>query len=250
MAIIDDKWSWWYAGFWVNLLLPISVDVANLLITDIFPKETQALAGAVYQTMSQLGISIGIAILAVVSNAVTNDSSLPDKWSPEAQLQGYRPVFWTCFGLTVSSTLVGLWGLRGCNTVESSTEQLNNVASSTKQPKPPIENGVPGSWVITRKPLPPTSIPKTKPTGRIVRRNSMTSIRRNKPLPKLPSWREQPSSIRLFTSEEVVPAPGSDAGLIQDYFSEHSNKSQASLSVEYNIIDEYLVMRKHTTSPV
>ena len=26
MALIHVEWSWWYAGFWVNLLLPISVD--------------------------------------------------------------------------------------------------------------------------------------------------------------------------------------------------------------------------------
>ncbi|KAL9607586.1 MAG: hypothetical protein Q9167_007512 [Letrouitia subvulpina] len=117
MAVIHVDWSWWLAGFWVNLLLPISVDVnytvANLLITDIFPKETQALAGAVYQMMSQLGISIGIAVLAVISNTIIDRSSMPDKESPEALMQGFRAVFWTCFVMMVLSTLVGMWGLRG-----------------------------------------------------------------------------------------------------------------------------------------
>ncbi|KAI4161894.1 MAG: hypothetical protein LQ342_004460 [Letrouitia transgressa] len=117
MAIIHVDWSWWLAGFWVNLLLPISVDVnytvANLLITDIFPKETQALAGAVYQMMSQLGISIGIAVLAVISNTVIDRSTVPDKESPKALMQGFRAVFWTCFAMMMLSTLVGVWGLRG-----------------------------------------------------------------------------------------------------------------------------------------
>lgn len=26
MAITKPEWSWWYTGFWVMLLLPISVD--------------------------------------------------------------------------------------------------------------------------------------------------------------------------------------------------------------------------------
>ncbi|KAL9037342.1 MAG: hypothetical protein Q9214_005744 [Letrouitia sp. 1 TL-2023] len=137
MAVIHVDWSWWLAGFWVNLLLPISVDgkfphrvssllalsfdrfptvnytVANLLITNIFPKETQALAGAVYQMMSQLGISIGIAVLAVISNTVIDRSLVLDRESPKALMQGFRAVFWTCFAMMVSSTLVGMWGLRG-----------------------------------------------------------------------------------------------------------------------------------------
>ena len=31
MAVMDIDWPWWYAGFWVNLLLPISVD--GILLT-------------------------------------------------------------------------------------------------------------------------------------------------------------------------------------------------------------------------
>jgi len=51
------------------LLSPIWV------ITDIFPAETHALAGAVYQTVAQLSISMSIAIIAVISNAITDRSS-------------------------------------------------------------------------------------------------------------------------------------------------------------------------------
>ena len=91
----------------------VNFTVANLVITDIFPKETQALAGGVYQAVSQLGISIGIAVMAVVSNSVTDRSSPEDKSSPEALLKGFRAVFWACFGMMVLSTLVGMWGLRG-----------------------------------------------------------------------------------------------------------------------------------------
>ena len=143
MAIIKPAWSYWWCAFWAMLLLPLSIDgnndatfnqtpffapsvsqradtviflviftVANLLITDVFPTQTQALAGAVFNTAAQLGTSIGIAIMAVVSTSVTDQSSIADKTSPEALMQGYRAVFWACLALMLLTTFMGLWGLR------------------------------------------------------------------------------------------------------------------------------------------
>lgn len=87
----------------------VNFTAANLMITDIFPADTQALVGAVYQAVSQLGISIGIAVMAVISNAVTDRSSLSDKASPDALMKGFRAVFWTCFAMMVLSTIVAMW---------------------------------------------------------------------------------------------------------------------------------------------
>ena len=109
--------------------------MANLVITDIFPKETQAIAGGVYQAVSQLGISIGIAVMAVISNNVTDQSSFPDKQSPEALLKGFRAVFWACFGMMIVSTLVGMWGLRGRRNIgkRSDPNQQSEKAESPTQ---------------------------------------------------------------------------------------------------------------------
>ena len=86
--------------------------MANLIITDVFSADTQALAGAVFNTVAQVGTWAGIAIMAVISASVTEESSWPDKASSEALMQGYRTVFWACFALMVLMTLVGMWGLR------------------------------------------------------------------------------------------------------------------------------------------
>ena len=116
----------------------VNFTVANLVITDIFPVETQALAGAVYQVVSQLGTSIGIAVMAVISNSVTDRSRLPDKSSPEALLQGFRAVFWACFAMMVLSTLVGAWGLRGVQ-ITGKDESHRSPKSISAPELPPLQ---------------------------------------------------------------------------------------------------------------
>lgn len=135
LAIIDPKWSYWYGQFWAILLSPLAADgtstfssrtnyfadlflctalfvISNIIITTSFPASTQALAGAVFNTVSQFGTAVGLAIMAVISSTVTDTSSIEDKNSPEALLKGYRASFWACFGATVLTCVVGAGGLR------------------------------------------------------------------------------------------------------------------------------------------
>ncbi len=86
--------------------------VSNIIITDAFSEDTQALAGAVFNTVAQLGNSVGIMVMAVISSSVTLESRYTDKESPEALLSGYRAVFWTCFALMVVGSVAGAVGLR------------------------------------------------------------------------------------------------------------------------------------------
>ncbi|OAQ99514.1 hypothetical protein LLEC1_01701 [Akanthomyces lecanii] len=108
MAVIDPAWSYWVAGCWAVALAPVSIDgeslpdpimyqdftadlapivlftIAHIVITDVFPADMHALAGGVFNTVSQLGTSLGMSLVAIVSNAVINGSEDPDKESPEA----------------------------------------------------------------------------------------------------------------------------------------------------------------------
>lgn len=120
MAVIDPSWSYWVAACWAVALAPVSIDgqsplkialypksaadlrhivlftIAHIVITDVFPADMHALAGGVFNTVSQLGTSLGMSLVAVVSNTVINASDVPDKESPEALMAGYRAAFWTC----------------------------------------------------------------------------------------------------------------------------------------------------------
>ena len=96
--------------------MPVSIDVLYtfgiLLTSESFPEDTQALAAGVFHTFGQLGISIGLTVVGVVSRSATNNSGLPSKNSPAALLVGYRASFWTAFAWTMLACVVGAFGLR------------------------------------------------------------------------------------------------------------------------------------------
>jgi MFS family permease len=85
--------------------------MAHLIITDVFPSQVHGLAGAVFNTVSQLGASVGMSAIAIVSHYVTTSSKNPDKHSPEAVMAGYRAAFGICFALMILSCFSAI-GLR------------------------------------------------------------------------------------------------------------------------------------------
>lgn len=113
MAVIHPSWPYWGNAFVAQLLQPLNVDalftVGLIVITDIFPDDTQALAGAVFNTSAQFGQALGLAVMQVVSTVVTAQSHSPET---QALLEGYRASFWTMFGFMLLCTVVSYLGLR------------------------------------------------------------------------------------------------------------------------------------------
>ena len=103
-------------AFIAVLLNPVGCDglytISNLLITSVFPKNTQGLAGGVFNTLSYIGQSVSLALLATVSNRVTVESDYTDKKSPEALLVGYRADSWLNLAMCGVSLAFSVWGLR------------------------------------------------------------------------------------------------------------------------------------------
>lgn len=116
MAVIQPRWPYWYDAFFAQLLAPISCDVlftvGLLAISEVFPADTQALAGAIFNTVAQFGMSIGLTIMALVSSATTDKSKIVDKTSPDALMVGYRASFWVSFAWMVLACVIGAFGLR------------------------------------------------------------------------------------------------------------------------------------------
>jgi MFS family permease len=114
MAVIQPHWTYWGNAFVAQLLMPISCDVlftvGLIVITDVFPEDTQALAGAVFNTASQFGNAFGLAIMQIVSTTVTKDKE--KHHDPHAVMDGFRASFWTMFGITVVYSAWGVLGLR------------------------------------------------------------------------------------------------------------------------------------------
>ncbi|EMT69269.1 Antiseptic resistance protein [Fusarium odoratissimum] len=121
MAVINPSWSYWVGAFFAQILLPFSIDVlftvGLIIVTEVFPEKNQSVAGAVFNTAAQFGNALGLAIVQVVSAAVTNQKINPK--SPEALLEGYRASFWTLFSLMLVCVLVAALGLQKAGKVGS-----------------------------------------------------------------------------------------------------------------------------------
>ena len=116
LALAGPETSYWKAAFPAIVLNPAGADVlftvANLIIMERFPARTQGLAGGVFQTVSQIGKSVGLALSAVVANSITEKSRYVDKQSPVALMEGYKAAFWFTLGLSAVTFVVGVGGLR------------------------------------------------------------------------------------------------------------------------------------------
>ncbi|KAF2469127.1 uncharacterized protein BDR25DRAFT_372326 [Lindgomyces ingoldianus] len=114
MAIADPGWSYWTAAFPAVFLNSIGADslftTSNLVISSMFPLEMQGLAGGVFNTVSQIGKSMGLAVVALIGNTVTQHSKYEDKKGLEALMAGYRVCFWVLFWCYVTSIAVTVFG--------------------------------------------------------------------------------------------------------------------------------------------
>lgn len=121
MSVIQPEWSYWACAFPATFLNPVGADalftVSNLVITSVFPAKTQALAGGVFNTIAQVGKSVGLATGAVIASSVTERSRFEHKESPPALMEGYRAAFWYCFSLSATTAVLFIWGLRGIGKV-------------------------------------------------------------------------------------------------------------------------------------
>ena len=126
MALVDARWTYWYMEFWAQLLAPMSADVlftvGLLIVSDEFPEETQALAGAVFNTVAQFGMSLGVGVCQVVSLAVgamkggvsgghTGDVG-EGAGADGALMKGYQASFWTMFAMMITTGVIAVGGLR------------------------------------------------------------------------------------------------------------------------------------------
>lgn len=143
MAVVNPTWKYWYLEFWAQIFAPFSGDVlftvglivrysltntqqqfANRyqIVSDNFPEKTQALAGAVFNTVAQFGTSLGIGVCQVVALGVMGNSggaghgadsdAAFDGQNPDKLLKGYRAGFWTMFAYMIVCVVIAVVGLR------------------------------------------------------------------------------------------------------------------------------------------
>ncbi|KAG9256858.1 major facilitator superfamily domain-containing protein [Emericellopsis atlantica] len=114
MAVIKPETPYWANAFLAQIFMPIAADalftVGLIVITDVFPEDKQAVAGAVFNTSSQFGHAFGMAIMQVISSLVAKDHK--GMKPVEALMEGYRASFWAMFAFMVTCAAIGFFGLR------------------------------------------------------------------------------------------------------------------------------------------
>jgi len=129
MALLNPAWNYWYLAFWAQVAAPFSADVlftvGLIIVSDTFPEKTQALAGAVFNTVAQIGMSLGMGLCQVVALGVQGGDATggghhggsSDDADPKAVLRGYRASFWTIFAYMAVCVVVAIVGLRKAGNV-------------------------------------------------------------------------------------------------------------------------------------
>jgi len=125
MANADPSWVYWACCFPAMVTNAVGVNtmytISNLIITSLFPSRTQGVAGGVYNTIAQIGRSVGITTSALIASSTTAKLSSASQ-DGSALLAGYQAAFWYCLALYGVTLIVIWWGLRSVGKVGAKTE--------------------------------------------------------------------------------------------------------------------------------
>ncbi|KAI0503099.1 integral membrane protein [Xylaria bambusicola] len=116
MANARPEWPYWWASFPAQLLQPASADVlfcvGVITVSEVFPRDMQSLAGAVFNTAAQLGTSLGLALTSLLSESVMHTAEWHGDQMSAALEKGYSAAFWLAFGLLLFVCALAVIGLR------------------------------------------------------------------------------------------------------------------------------------------
>lgn len=115
-ALMDTRMTYWAFGFPAATIVVVGADfvyaAGTLFIAKISLPHEQSLAGGLFQTMTQLGTSVGITVTTVVFNRVTSRNG-PDV----DNIASYRAAQWTSFAFGILGTLLSILFFKGVGVV-------------------------------------------------------------------------------------------------------------------------------------
>ncbi|KAF8992537.1 major facilitator superfamily domain-containing protein [Cyathus striatus] len=114
-AVIKENTTYWAFGFPSITISVIGADfvfaAGTLFIAKVALPHEQSVAGALFQTMTQLGTAVGITVSTVVFNRVTI------KNGGVMVLASYQAAQWTCFAFGCIAIILALLSFRGVGVV-------------------------------------------------------------------------------------------------------------------------------------
>ncbi|KAG2359353.1 major facilitator superfamily domain-containing protein [Suillus spraguei] len=128
-ALIDPTATYWAFGF-PSAVVVFGADFVyssgTIFIAKMAPPHERSVAGALFQTLTQLGGAVGLAISTLVFNIVVENESADVGVTIDsagtniprfAQLKGYRSVQWTCASFALMAALLAALSLHSVGIV-------------------------------------------------------------------------------------------------------------------------------------
>ncbi|THH09287.1 hypothetical protein EW145_g2136 [Phellinidium pouzarii] len=118
-AVLEPAAPYWAFGFPAAIVSVFGADFVfacgTIFVAKISAPHEQSLAGGLFQTLSQLGTSLGLAVTTIVHNTILRNGG--ENEGREIQLNAYRGAQWTCFGFGVAGAIVAFIFLRNVGPV-------------------------------------------------------------------------------------------------------------------------------------
>ncbi|KAG1736335.1 major facilitator superfamily domain-containing protein [Suillus lakei] len=151
-ALIDPSVTYWAFGFPSTVLVVFGADFVyssgTIFIAKIALPHERSVAGALFQTMTQLGTAVGLTVSTLVFNIVVKNQSADvgvtvnsagTNAPRSSQLKGYKSAQWTCAAFALMAALLAALFLRGVGIVgdkkiikDVDTDQTVAVESESK----------------------------------------------------------------------------------------------------------------------
>jgi MFS family permease len=125
-AVINPAATYWAFGFPSAAISVIGGNfvyaAGTLFVAKFAEPHEQSVGGAVFQTMTQLGTSVGLTVSTIVFHRVQDNQ--------QNELEPYRATFWTLFGFGVLGCLFSIVFLRNVGIVG----QRSSFKAQTEKP--------------------------------------------------------------------------------------------------------------------
>jgi hypothetical protein len=104
-----------------------------IFVSKLALPEEQSVAGALFQTLVQLGGSLGLALTTLINTVFTNKSLASGATDAEARLKGLQMAFWLGSAFAWFSMVVAMVTLRGMGAVGAKGKDDEMVEDETVQ---------------------------------------------------------------------------------------------------------------------
>jgi hypothetical protein len=99
----------------------------SIFVSVLALPEEQSVAGAVFQTLIQLGGSFGLAFTTLINTAISTKSTQQGKSADVARLDGLHAAFWLGAGCSFASLILAMVMLRGMGAIGKFRKNANKA---------------------------------------------------------------------------------------------------------------------------